>query len=109
VKQNTYRKKTKKAVSFNQRYRYIDEVLSVKNHNFQNYVHLIYPDELEIKNLTEPDISASYLVILLNIDSNGRLTTTLYDKGDDLNFAIINFLYVMIYDFHLFMMCISSS
>jgi hypothetical protein len=29
---------------------------------------------------TEFDIHASYLNILLNIDSNGRLTTTLYDK-----------------------------
>ena len=29
--------------------------------------------------------------ILLNIDSNGRLTTTLYDKRDDFDFAIVNF------------------
>ena len=40
------------------------------------------------------DVSASYLDILLNIDSNGRLTTTLYDKRDDFNFAIINFPYL---------------
>jgi hypothetical protein len=56
-----------------------------------NYVHLIYPDELEIKDTTEYDRSASYLDILLNIDSNGRLTTTLYDKRDDFDFAIVNF------------------
>jgi hypothetical protein len=44
---------------------------------FHNCVHLIYPDELEIKDTTESDKSASclmYLDILLNIDSNGRLT-----------------------------------
>jgi hypothetical protein len=29
--------------------------------------------------------------ILLNIDSNGRLTTSLYDKRDDFDFAIVNF------------------
>ena len=29
--------------------------------------------------------------ILLNIDSNGRLTTTLYDKRDYFDFAIVNF------------------
>ena len=52
---------------------------------------MIYPDELEIKDITESDISASYLDILLHIDSNGRLTTTLYDKRDDFNFAIVNF------------------
>jgi hypothetical protein len=58
-------------------------------------VHLIYPAELEINCTTESDISASYLDILLNIDSNRRLTTTLYDKRDDFNFAIVNipFLY----------------
>jgi hypothetical protein len=38
---------------------------------------LIYPDELEIKDTTESDKSAWYLNILLNIDSNGRLTTSL--------------------------------
>jgi hypothetical protein len=55
------------------------------------YVHLIYPDELEIKDTTESDKSASYLDILLNIDSNGRLTTSLYDKRDYFDFAIVNF------------------
>ena len=50
---------------------------------------MIYPDELEIKDTTESDRCASYLDILLNIDSIGRLTTTFYDKRDD--FAIVNF------------------
>jgi hypothetical protein len=81
----------KLAVSFNHTFRYIDDVLSINNHNFHNYVLLIYPDELEIKDTTESDKSASYLYILLNIDSNGRLTTSLYDKRDDFNFAIVNF------------------
>ena len=52
---------------------------------------MIYPDELEIKDTTESDRSALYLDILLNIDSNGRLTITLYDKRDDFDFAIVNF------------------
>ena len=78
----------KLAVSFNHTFRYIDDVLSINNNNFHNYVHLIYPDELDIKDTTESDNSASYLDILLNIDSNGRLTTSLYDKRDDFDFAI---------------------
>jgi hypothetical protein len=52
---------------------------------------LIYLDELETKDTTESDKSALYLDILLNTDSNGRLTTSLYDKHDDFDFAIINF------------------
>jgi hypothetical protein len=66
----TKKKKRKLAVSFNHTYRYIDDVLSINNDNFQNYVHMIYPDELEIKDTKKSDISASYLDILLNIDSN---------------------------------------
>jgi hypothetical protein len=55
------------ALSFNNRFRYIDDVISINNHNFHNYAHLIpvYPDELEIKDTTESDHSASYLDILL--------------------------------------------
>jgi hypothetical protein len=43
----------------------------ISNHNFHNYVHLIYLAELEKKYTTESDKSASYLDILRNIDSNG--------------------------------------
>jgi hypothetical protein len=69
--------KQKIAVSFSNTSKYINDVLSICNHNFHYYVHLIYPDELEIKDTTESDKSASYLDILLNTDSNGRLTTSL--------------------------------
>jgi hypothetical protein len=82
---------TKLAMSFNHTFRYIDDVLSINNHNFHNYAHLIYPYELKIKDTTESDEPASYLDILSNIDSNDRLTTILYDKRDDFHFAIINF------------------
>jgi hypothetical protein len=78
-------------MSFNHTFKYIDDVLSINNHDFHNYVHLIYPDELKIKDTTESDKSASYLDISFNFDSNGRLTTSLYDKRDDFDFAIVNF------------------
>jgi hypothetical protein len=81
-KKKPKKQKTKKklAVSFNHTFRYKDDALSINNHNFHNFVHLIYADKLEIKETTESNKSASYLDILLNIYSNGRLTTTLYDK-----------------------------
>ena len=50
-----------------------------------------YPDELEIKDTTESDKPAYYLDILLQIDSNGRLTTFLYDNRVEFDFAIVNF------------------
>jgi hypothetical protein len=91
LRDNNQKKPKKLAVSFNHTFRYIDDVLSINNYNFHIYVH-----------------SASYRDILLNIDSNGRLTTSLYEKRDDFDFAIVLF-YVVTYHFHLFMMCISPS
>ena len=55
---------------------------------------MIYPGELEIKDTTESDTSPSYLDILLEKDTNGNLTTKLYDKRDDFNFSIVNFPYL---------------
>jgi hypothetical protein len=93
---------------------HIDNVLFINNHNFNNYVHVIYPNELEIMDTTESDMPACYLDILFNIDSNGRLTITLYDKHDALNyFPIVNFPFlcsnIHVYHFHLLMECIFPS
>jgi hypothetical protein len=43
----------------------------------------IYPIELEIKDTTDIDRSASYIDLHLEIDSEGRLRTKLYDKRDE--------------------------
>ena len=51
----------------------------------------MYPAELEIKDTTESKPSASYLDLLLSIESDGQLRTSLYDKRDDFNFNIKNF------------------
>ena len=51
----------------------------------------IYCNELGLKDTPESEKYASYLDILLNIDSNGRLSTLLYDKRDDFDFTIVSF------------------
>ena len=71
-------------------YRYIDDVLSLKNTKFAEYLEFIYPRELEIKETTETAASSSYLNCYIYID-NGKLTTRLYDKRDNFNFPIVNF------------------
>jgi hypothetical protein len=58
--------------------RYIDDVLSLNNSRFGDFVDRIYPIELKIKDTTDTDKSASYLDLHLEIDSEGRLRTTLY-------------------------------
>ena len=79
-------------MAYNSTFRYIDDVVSIYNDNFHSYVDTIYPGELEIKDTTESDTSASYLDILLEKDTNGNLTTKLYDKRDDFTFSIVNLL-----------------
>ena len=79
------------ASRFNFTYRYIDDVLSINNPEFENYLGQMYPVELEIKDTTESNISASYLDLLLSIGRDGQLHTSIYDKRDDFNFHITNF------------------
>ena len=67
------------AQQFNFTYRYIDDVLSLKNAKFAEYLEFIYPRELEIKETPETAASSSYLDCYLYID-NRKLTSRLYDK-----------------------------
>ena len=54
----------------------------------------LYPIELEIKDTTDTDRSASYLDLHLKIDSEVRLRTKLYDKRDGFSFPIVNFPFI---------------
>ena len=62
----------KLARSFNFTFHYIDDVLSLNNSRFGDFVDSIYPIELEVKDTTDTDISDSYLDLHLEIDSEGR-------------------------------------
>jgi hypothetical protein len=79
--------------SFNFTFRYI-YVLSLNNSRFGDFADRIYPIELEIKDTTDTDRSASYLNLHLEIDNEGRLRTKLYDKRNDFNFPIVNFPFI---------------
>ena len=64
------------ASRFNLTYRYIDDVLSINNPEFEDYLGQMYPAELDTKDTTERTTSASYLDLLLSI---GRGGTTHFD------------------------------
>ena len=81
---------TRRALIISSNCRYIDNVLSLNKSRFVDYLHLINPNELEVKNTTDNQKSASYL----EIDNGERLTTKLYDKRDDFIFSIVNFLFI---------------
>jgi hypothetical protein len=60
------------AVAFNLTFCYIDNTLSINNNNFHSYADSIYAIELEIKDTTGCSTSASYLDVLLKLDTNGK-------------------------------------
>ena len=68
--------------------------MSINNPDFENYLGQMYPPELEIKDTTESNTSASYLDLLLSIGRDGQLHTSIYNNRDDFNFCITNFLFL---------------
>ena len=93
--QGLLKKNEKKLVrSFNFTFRYTDDVLSLNNTRFGDFVDRVYPIELEIRDTTDTDRSASYLDLHLDIDNEELLRTTLYDKRDTFNFPIVNFPFI---------------
>jgi hypothetical protein len=82
-------KDRKFAQIFNFGFPYIDDVLSLNNSRFAEYLHHIYPNGLEVEDTIDNQKSASYLDPDLEIINGGRLKTKLYDKGNDFNFPIV--------------------
>jgi hypothetical protein len=70
------------------------DVLSINNSRLGDFVDCIYPVELEIKDTTYTDRSASYIDLHLEIDSEGRLRTKLCHKRGGFNFPIVNFPFI---------------
>ena len=85
-------KDRKLAQTSNSRFRYIDDFLSLNNARFCDYLYGIY--ELEVKDTTDTQKSASYLDLHLEIDNGGILITKLYDKHNDFIFPIVKFPFI---------------
>jgi hypothetical protein len=66
--------------AFNFTYRYIDDVLSINNSRFAEFLSLIYPSKLEAKETTDEASSASFLDVCLEFDDSGQLSTKIYDR-----------------------------
>ena len=81
----------KLARKFNFTYRYIDDLISFRNKNFQQHLSTIYPKELQIKPTTQSDFVTHYLDLTFMRDKSNNVSTKLYDKRDDFSFHIVNF------------------
>ena len=60
-------KKIHEARVFNFTYRYIDDVLSINNSRFAEFLPLIYPPEMEVKDTTYTASSASFWTYTSNL------------------------------------------
>jgi hypothetical protein len=52
---------------------------------FAEFLPLIYPPELEVKETTATASFASFVDLYLELDDSGQLSTKIYDKRDDFN------------------------
>jgi hypothetical protein len=54
-------------------YRDIDDVSSINNFRFAEFLPLVYPPELEVKETTDTASFASFLDLYLEFDDSGQL------------------------------------
>ena len=80
LKQNNQLAKT-----FSNTFRYIDDLLTLNNPNFEQEISNIYPPQLELKRTTETDSRLSYLDLELNIVEK-KFSTAVFDERDGFNF-----------------------
>ena len=79
--------------AFNTTSRYLDDILNLNNIYFDNIVSQIYPSELQPNKAYTSDTKAAFLDLHLSI-SNDIVSTKIYDKRDDFDFEMVNFLFL---------------
>ena len=82
------RKKKQFSCMLNFTYRYIDDLLSIANPDFENYIGQMYPTELDIKDTPGINTASSYLNLLQSLRRDCLLRTFIYNKSDDLYFHV---------------------
>ena len=73
--------------------RYLDDLLHIDNTFFDSMVNHIYPSELQLNKAYVSDTEASFLYLHLSI-SDVLVKTKNFDKRDDFDFDIVNFLFL---------------
>ena len=78
---------------FNTSFRYLDDLCSLDNSLFHTYIKNIYPKELILLQSNNSDDKATFLELDVQIN-NLHCTIKIYDKRDDFDFNIVNFLHL---------------
>ena len=79
--------------AFNTTSRYLDDILNINNVYFDIMVSQMYPSELRLNKANTSDTEAVFLGLHLSI-SNEIVSSKIYDKRDDFDFEIVNFLFL---------------
>ena len=79
--------------AFNSTSRCLGDLLNINNNFFNSIVNHTYPSELQLNKANVSDSEAWVLDLHLSI-SDGFVQTKLYDKRDDFDFDIVNFLFL---------------
>ena len=80
-----------KAIQFSDTFRYIDDLFSINNVDFGNYISAIYPSELELKDTSTSSTKVCYLGTNIKTGDISLFPISIYDKRDDFAFPIVNF------------------
>ena len=76
--------------AFNSISRYLDDLLNIDNIYFDNMADRIYQAEIQLNKANSSDTEAPFLHLNLSI-SDGRVSTTIYDKWGNFDFDIVSF------------------
>ena len=87
---------------FNDTSRYLDDIFTIDNPEFEKHIPDIYPTELQLNKAITSDKETSFLDLNIKVVGSD-VHISVYDKRDDFGFPIVNFpwLVVMFLDSHL--------
>ena len=73
---------------FNDTFRYLDDISTIDNPEFEKYIPDIYPAELQLNKANTSDKETSFLDLNIRVIGSD-IHTSVYDKRDDFGFPIV--------------------
>ena len=70
--------------------RYLDDIFTIDNPEFEKHIPDIYPTELQLNKAITSDKEISFLDLDIKVVGSD-VHTSVYDKRDDFGFPIVNF------------------
>ena len=71
--------------------RYLDDIFTIDNPEFEKHIPDIYPTEFQLNKVNTSDKETSFLDLNIKVISSD-VHTSVYDKRDDFGFPIVNLL-----------------